>query len=162
MNAHYINQHLHERFGGQGELPNFRIARTAEQLEYVRIASNIVEQRRRYSYLPRDYWVLERLMKVDGANAQILVGRFSYEPIFVFRNQKTDEPIPFGEEIIMSMVHSLLFKQEAKTKRDWKQEEIDFYNKQVDRALEFIQDECSPMSMQLHFGEAVVKGESKQ
>lgn len=162
IDEHFINKKLKDQFGAQDNLPNFRLARTNDQFEYRKVGNVVLEYRPKYSYLPRGYWVIERLLPVDGVNAEMLPGvKFSYEPLFVFRNPKNDEPIPVVEDIVLALVHSCLFMQGRATKRDFDAEEAAFYQKQVDRAYEFISDECSVMSMQLHLGEAVVKGERK-
>ena len=122
--------------------------------------NGVVEQRPKYNYLSRGYWVIERLLPVNGVNAEMLPNaKLSYEPIFIFRNPRNDEPIPVVEDIVVALVHCCLFKQENKVKRDWEAEELAEYQRQVDKAYEFISDECSVMSTQLHLGEAVVKGE---
>lgn len=159
-----INRQLKDRFGAQDNKPNFRLARTndADQLEYRRMPWGDIDCRPKYEYLNGNFWVLERLMRVDGANAQMLPGAtHSYEPVFVFRNSRTGEPAAVIEDVVFAIIHTTLFRQEARTKRDWEAEELAFYEKQVDRAHQFIADECSAMSTQLHFGEAVVKGEPK-
>ena len=157
-----INQILKEQFGAQDNLANFRIARTEDQFEYRKWADGVIRYGKKYNYLIGRYWVIERLFHVSGANEDILPGlKYSYEPIFIFKKPKVNEELPINEEIVHCIIRMCLFKQESKIKRDWNQEELDYYEKQVERALEFIQDECSPMSMQLHFGEAVVKGERK-
>jgi hypothetical protein len=162
IDEHFINKKLEQLFGAQNNKANFRLARTNDQYEYRRISDNVIEQLPKYNYLPRGYWVIERLLPVDGVNAEMLPGaKLSYEPIFVFRNPRNDEPIPVVEDIVIALVHSCLFAQANKTKRDWDAEELAAYQKQVDKAYEFISDECSVMSTQLHLGEAVVKGEAK-
>ena len=151
-----MNRKLQALFGAQDNLANFRLARTDNQYEYRKVDGFILEQKRKYSYLPRGYWVIERLLSVDGVNAEMLPGiKFSYEPIYVFRNTRNDNELPVVEDIVIALVHACLFRQESKVKRDWDQEELDFYQKQVDKAYEFISDECSPMSIQLRLGEAV-------
>ena len=157
-----INRRLKDRFGAQNDSANFRLARTGNQTERRKMPWGDIEEAPKYPYLERNYWVLERLMRVEGANAHMLPGiTHSYEPVFVFRNGRTGEPIPVTEDIVFSLAHTALFRQEVKVKRDWEAEELAFYERQVDRAYQFIADECSAMSTQLHFGEAVVKGESK-
>lgn len=162
MDENIINRRLKDLFGAQDNLPNFRIAYTLNQYEYRRVDNHVIQQLPKYTYLPRGYWAIERLTKVDGVNAEMLPGiRHSYEPIYIFRNTRNDEPIPVLEDIVIAFVHACLFREKSKVQKDWEAEELAFYQKQVDRAYEFISDECSPLSMQLHFGEAVVKGERK-
>jgi len=156
IDEHFINKRLKDLFGSQDNMANFRLARTNDQYEYRKVGEFVLEQRLKYSYLPRGYWVIERLMRVDGVNSEMLPGiKFSYEPIFVFRNPRDDSPIPVVEDVVLALVHSCLFMQGRKQNRDFDAEEAAFYQKQVDRAYEFISDECSVMSTQLHLGEAV-------
>lgn len=155
IDEYFINKNLAKLFGAQNNIANFRIARTNDQYEYRRLGPTI-EYLPKYSYLPRGYWVIERLLPVEGVNAEMLPStKLSYEPIFVFRNPRNDEPLPVTEEIVVAFVYAALFKQESKVKRDWDAEELAHYQKQVDRAYDFISDECSVMSNQLHLGEAV-------
>jgi len=153
MNDVYINRKLKQLFGEQGGDANFRLARTNE-LEYRRNHMGEVVLVPRYNYLNGTFWAIEKLLIVSGPNAELLPGRkVSYEPIFIFR-KPTGEPIVFGEDAVLSFVHLQLFGE--KKKRDLNKEELDFYESQVDKVHQFLQDECSPMSMQLHVGEAIV------
>ncbi len=157
IDEHFINKKLQDLFGSQDGKANFRLDRTNSQYEYRRISDNIIEQRPKYGYLPhRGYWVLERLTKVQGISRSLLPGvEFSYEPVYVFKRGDSDEPRIFGEDAVYAIVYMVLFKQETKIRRDFAAEELAFYEKQVDRALEFLTDENSVMTMQLRLGEAV-------
>ena len=162
IDENLTNKKLIALFGAQDNIANFRLAFTEGQYEHRKNLLGEIEYLPRYTYLPRGYWAIERLTKIDGVNAEMLPGiKHSYEPIYIFRNPRNNEPIPVVEDIVIALIHACLFAQESKVKRDWKQEELSFYEKQVERAYEFISDECSPMSMKLHLGEAVVKGERK-
>jgi hypothetical protein len=59
-----------------------------------------------------------------------------------------------SEDAVLSFVHIQLFGE--KKKRDLVKEELDQYERQVDYLTQFLNDECSVMSTQLHIGEAVV------
>lgn len=166
MNDEYINRKLRLLFGEQGGQANFRLART-DQTEYRRgtyhdedvngnYLRTVTEVRltRKYNYLASHYWVIEKLMPVSGPNAEMLPGRnASYEPIFVFR-KPDDSPMPVSEDIVLSFVHLQLFGE--RKKRDLVAEELEFYERQVDKVHDFLRDECSLISMQLHTGEAIV------
>jgi len=158
MNDVYINKKLKQLFGEQGGDANFRLARTNE-LEYRRNHMGEVVLVPRYNYFKMPYWALERLMIVSGPNAELLPGKSSsYEPIFVFK-KPDDTPMSVSEDAVLSFVHIQLFGE--KKKRDLVKEELDQYERQVDYLTQFLNDECSVMSTQLHIGEAVVNSKEK-
>jgi hypothetical protein len=151
VNDVYINKKL-ERFGILDGNQIFRLART-DQLEYRRVGPSVILTKK-YNYLNATYWVIEKLMPVSGPNAELLPGRnVSYEPIFVFK-KPDDRPIIVSEDVVLSFVHLQLFGE--RKKRDLVKEELDEYERAVDKVHQFLQSECSPMSMQLHVGEAIV------
>lgn len=153
MNDVYINKKLKLLFGELDGKQTFRLARTNE-LEYRRLDSGEVVLVPRYNYLNGTFWVIERLMPVSGPNAELLPGvKLSYEPIFVFK-KPDDTPMSVSEDAVLSFVHIQLFGE--KKKRDLVKEELDHYERQVDYLTQFLNDECSVMSTQLHIGEAVV------
>ena len=166
MNDVYLNRKLKQLFGELDGKQIFRLART-DQTEYRRgtftdfstdgtYLRTVTEVRltRKYNYLESIYWVIEKLMPVSGPNAELLPGcSTSYEPIFIFK-RADDYPMPVSEDAVLSFVRMQLFGE--KNKRDLVQEELDEYERAVDKVHQFLQDECSPMSMQLHVGEAVV------
>lgn len=162
MDDKAINRKLKENFGELNGEQIFRLART-NQLEYRRNALWEVELLPKYSYFNRHYWVVEKLMPVSGTNTEILVGKkLSYEPLFVFKHGNSDLPLPVSEDVVLSLVHVHLFGEKRSKTRDFEAEELDFYEKQIDRFTQFLNDECSPISTQLHFGEAVVKPQSQK
>jgi hypothetical protein len=166
MNDVYLNRKLKQLFGELNGKQIFRLART-DQTEYRKgtftdfsedgmYLRTVTEVRltRKYNYLKTHYWVLEKLMPVSGPNAEMLPGRnVSYEPIYVFR-RPDDTPMTISEDAVLSFVHLQLFGE--KKKRDLVQEELDHYERQVDFIHQYLKDECSVMSMQLHTGEAIV------
>jgi len=167
VNDVYINRKLKQLFGEQGGNPNFRLART-DQTEYRKgtftdfavdgtYLRTVTEVRltRKYNYLGSHvYWVIEKLLPVSGPNAEMLPGRnVSYEPIFVYR-KPDGSPMTVSEDSVLSFVHVQLFGE--RKKRDLVQEELDFYEQQVDKIHQFLSDECSPISILLQTGHAVV------
>ena len=169
MNDVYINKHLKSTFGEQDGKANFRLVYTKGLMETRKVIIypedngiqfppyEAVQERPKYQYLPRDYWVIEKLFNVEGMNADFLLGaKFSYEPIYVFKRPNSDEAIPFGEDAVMAIVAVHVFrKKKPLDKAALDEMELKEYERQVDYLTQFLQDECSPLSTQLHFGEAV-------
>lgn len=153
MNDVYINKKLKRYFGELDGKQIFRLARTNE-LEYRRDYNGDVVLVPRYNYLNGTFWVIEKMLPVSGPNAELLPGsKTSYEPIFIFR-RPDGNPMPVSEDAVLSLVHVQLFGE--RKKRDLVKEELDHYERQVDILTQFLNDECSAMSMQLHVGEAIV------
>jgi hypothetical protein len=169
INDVYINKHLKAMFGEQEGQANFRLVYTKNLMEYRKVLVepevagiklppySQVQYRPKYQYLPRDYWVIERLFRVEGTNRELLPGvDFSYEPIYVFKRPDSDEAIQFGEDAVMALVHVYVFRRKKPLdKAQLDEMELKEYERQVDYLTQFLQDECSPIATQLHFGEAV-------
>ena len=169
INDVYINKHLKALFGEQDGNANFRLVYTKNLMEYRKVMVepeingvklppyNQVQYRPKYQYLPRDYWVVEKLFKVEGPNRELLPGvEYSYEPVYVFKRPNSEEAIQFGEDAVMAIVHVYVFrKRDPLTKAQLDEMELKEYERQVDYLTQFLNVECSPIATQLHFGEAV-------
>ncbi len=169
INDVYINKHLKALFGEQDGQANFRLVYTKNLMEHRKVLVepevngiklppyNAIQYRPKYQYLPRDYWVIEKLFKVEGVNRELLPGvEYSYEPMYVFKRPDSDEAISFGEDAVMSIVSVYIFrKKDPLTKKQLDEMELKEYERQVDYLTQFLQDECSVLSTQLHLGEAV-------
>lgn len=169
INDVYINKHLKALFGEQAGQANFRLVYTKNLMENRKVLVEpevngiklppyeAVQHRPKYQYLPRDYWVIEKLFRVEGVNRELLPGvDWSYEPLYVFKKPNSDEAIQFGEDAVMAIVHVHIFrKKDLLTKKQLDEMELKEYERQVDYLTQFLKDECSPIATQLHFGEAV-------
>lgn len=95
---HIINKRLEDRYGRDGEKPNYRIVYSEDQFEMRETAYDDkgvpllfpeVRKLPKYRQWIQEKHVLERLTLVPSVNAkEIPVSALSYEPIFVFEDAK--------------------------------------------------------------------------
>lgn len=168
MTVEDINKKLKELYGHQDGNANFRVAKTAGQYEkrlgtfsdfsggiYLRTVSEVRETLKYPAFKGYDFWVLEKYF--PNTTEVVKDTLFLYEPLFVFYNPDTAEALPLNWEAINAIVHIYLFSEkQVKTPSDIEQEEEKSYELESAKLLEVLQDSCTPMATQLHFGEGIV------
>lgn len=152
-----LNKSLKRKYGYQEGGQNFRIERTNTQTEFRMTESGFLELPR-YNYLgPRGYWVLERLHRVSEETQKILRAEWTYEPVFIYMNPDTREPLPVTRDSIEAFVQIALYGAKKRlTPEEIKQAEEDHYEKQAGIILEYLQNEIPSMAVQLKAGSAIV------
>lgn len=96
-----LNEQLVKRFGSLDGKPRFRII-WSEDVQEVRLSSfhsgihlstPIAEKRPKYMYLKNRY-VLEMALAGAAHKDVLTEDKITYEPIYVFQNPKTQDPLP--------------------------------------------------------------------
>jgi hypothetical protein len=164
MDEKIINKKLKRLYGYQDGGANFRLARTNDQIE-LRL-DELTKKfifKPRYNYLPeRGYWVLEKLWRVVGEASNYLGGDWTYEPIYIYINPDTKEPLPVTDDSIHAFIHLALYGEKRKDKENWREAEEAEYERQSTVILEYLQNEVPSMAIQLKHGSAVVVPELKE
>ena len=113
-----INKQLLDKFGYFENQPKFRLIWSTDQIEK-RLISHTAEGlillepqvrtvRKYHSAWHKDAYILERLVAVPEGIETDLVERLSYEPIWTFRSQKNNEPLPPFWSICDMIVSNLM------------------------------------------------------
>jgi len=168
MTVEDINKKLKELYGHQNGNANFRVAKTAGQYEkrlgtysdfaggiYLRTVTEVRETLKYPAFKGLDFYVLEKYF--PNTTEIVKDTKFLYEPLLVFYNPVTGEALPLEWAAVNAIVHIYLYSEkQVKTPKDIEKEEEEMYERQSAELLELLQDECTPMATQLHFGEGVV------
>lgn len=110
---------MHDFYGEYHSLPIWRIVYSEDQFEkrlgtfrdftseniFIRELTEVREVPK-YRQWIQDKWVLERVMPVDGINAEELTEKLSYEPVWVFED-KHGNPLPPKWEVIEIVLHAI-------------------------------------------------------
>jgi hypothetical protein len=117
-----LNNYLARDYGYfNGELPNWRIVWSDDQVEKrlskftdfgVELVDPVVMEKPKYRQYIHQKYILERLIPIPPRLDNDLVGKFSYEPIFVFAD-KDDNFLPPRYDVCKIVIYGVYHKAAA-------------------------------------------------
>lgn len=170
MTLDEINKKLAELYGNVNGHPNFRVASTLTQTEkrfgeyvdygpnniYLRTVREVREVKKYPAFQNKEYWVLEKYFP-NTVPEIVKDTTFLYEPLMVFYNPETREPLPLNWEAVNAVVHIYLFSEkQVKSPKDIAREEEEHFERESQKLLEILQDDVPLVATQLHVGEGIV------
>lgn len=164
--ATQINKDLIRDFGYfESRIPLFRLILACKNLTEVRsgefnefygdmfLRTTIGTMRtEKYNYLD-NIWILERQY---GTNDPSVKEGDGYEPVYTFKNMKTEERLPLRYDICKVAALSSLVVKPKKNAKMLALEEAELKRKRFDRRMDILSQETSFMSNSFHWNEAVI------
>lgn len=170
MTVDDINTKLKELYGHQDGNANFRVAATDDQYEkrlgtytdftpggiYLRTVTEVRLTKKYPALGDARYYALEKYFP-NTVQEVVKDTPFLYEPLFVFYNPETGNPLELNWEAINAIVHIYLYSEKkVKTPSDIDAEEELALQKESERILTILQDDMPEKATQIHFGEGIV------